>query len=196
MIALALIDEALLCRMRSAGITRIDFGVETLTEGSLRSIKPMQDSAKIRNVLRSADKTGILIRALMMIGYPWETRQSLAETRSRLLDLPIDQLRLCFYVPFVGTKIYKDLKDRIIVSCEDLTTEKPVVECKGVSSEDLQIELAETIKAFYNSKQYLEHVRAKLEKYPEYQTTFKKFFKYLYREKTIESLSSSLKDII
>ena len=183
------IDVEMLYEMRDAGITKIDFGVEAVIEYTLRSIKPMQNIDMIKKVLKLTSDSGILTRVLMMVGYPWESRLTLSKTKEILLGLPIDQLRLCYYVPFVGTEIYDELKERIIVGYEDLNTEKPAIKCDGVSSKDLEKAVAETIHTFYNSKQYASHVEAKLRKHSKFRIAFKKFFEYLKQKNIIDNSS-------
>lgn len=189
------IDNDIIGVMKEANVAKIDYGIESLSSDTLQCIKPSQDTRKIQENLKLTNRNGILIRALMMVGYPWESKNTMLETKEKILDLPVDQLRLCFYVPFPGAEIYEQLKDRIIVGYEGFTTDVPAIKCDGIDSEELKREVLVIQKEFYNSENYAEHVRSKIKSNPEFYDSFLEFFTYLYN-KNIITLSSPCMQMI
>lgn len=173
------IDKEILLKMKEANFRKIDYGIEDVLPYTLQRIKSFQNIKQIQETLELTNNCGILIRGLMMVGYPWETETTMQKRKEIILNLPIDQLRLCFYVPFPGTKIYNQLKDRIIVKHEGFTTDIPAIRCNGIKSKDLKNGAYITLTNFYNSKNYINHVQIKLDQFPELADSYWYFFEYL-----------------
>jgi radical SAM superfamily enzyme YgiQ (UPF0313 family) len=173
------VTDEILHKMREANIRKIDLGIEDVLPDTLEKIKSSQNLETIRNALYLANKNGILIRGLLMVGYPWETLKTMQRRREIILELPIDQLRLAYYLPFVGTPLHKQLKSKIYKSYDSFTTDTPVVKCDGISEKDLVREVNKTITAYYNSDNYLKHVYDKMTAFPDLCDSFQAFFDYL-----------------
>src|SRR4029077_14021726 len=103
-------------------------------EGTISKIKAFQKLDRIKSTLALTNKHGIMMRCLMMIGYPWETEETIRMREEIIDQFPVDQLRLCFYTPFKGTEMYESVKDRIIVGLEGFTTDRPAIRCDGIGT--------------------------------------------------------------
>jgi len=173
------LDKETAAMMKDAGCSRVGFGVESLMENTLRNYKPTQNLARIKAGLEASDSEGILNRGYFIIGFPTDTKESLIKTSEILNTLPIDHIRIGFPVPFVGTPLYYQIKDKIVASFEKHTGDVPVIKHPSLTSNQL-IEIRDfMIKQFYNSDNYFEHVESKIDRFPYLTDSFRFFFQHL-----------------
>jgi radical SAM superfamily enzyme YgiQ (UPF0313 family) len=102
------VDEELFSRMAQAGCNEVLIGVESGSQQLLNAINKQETVEQLKNAIMWAKKQGIRVKALMMVGLPgesWETvelsRQFLEETRPDTLDVTI-------LTVYKGTDIYKN----------------------------------------------------------------------------------------
>jgi anaerobic magnesium-protoporphyrin IX monomethyl ester cyclase len=174
-----IIDETILSRMRAGRFLKIDYGIEDILEGTINRIKSFQRIDRIRNTLNATNQHGVLIRGLMMIGYPWESEETVREREELIDQFPVDQLRVCFYTPYKGTPMYEEVKDRIVVDMAGFTTDQPAIRCDGIGREALMDSIPRILKRLYNSDHYYLHIRDKSTAYPDLNNSYWHFFKYL-----------------
>jgi anaerobic magnesium-protoporphyrin IX monomethyl ester cyclase len=103
-----LVDEELLRKMKQAGCSRINFGVESGNENLRRDVikKGSFTNEKIREVFKNCKKQGIGIACYFMIGHPCETKSMVQETKNMILNSGIDVLGLSIPLPFPGSSLY------------------------------------------------------------------------------------------
>lgn len=104
------IDDELLDLMRKAGCRRIFFGVETGSKNMQHSIKKRLDPGAIRSAVHAAWTRGIGVTASMIIGFPDETEQDLADTLNLALEFKswrpkIRNVQIHFLSPLAGTEL-------------------------------------------------------------------------------------------
>ncbi len=189
MCTLTNIDEELIAMMKAAGCTKVDYGIESLDPESRRRIKPPMSLEEMRRRIKMTSDYGILTRALLMVGYPWENKERLQRAEDNLQTLAIDHVRTTFYTPFPGAELWKRYKDKLIVNYEGLTSDLPAIECEGISTEELLKKVKQMSVSYYNSEHYRAHLENKLTKFPEFTETFEIFLAYLL-EKNIITLDS------
>ncbi len=176
------IDEIILSRMRAGRFLKIDYGIEDVLEGTIDRIKSFQRIDRIRSTLDATNEHGILIRGLMMIGYPWETEDTVREREELIDQFPVDQLRVCFYTPYKGTPMYETVKDRIIVDMAGFTTDQPAIRCDGIDSPALMDSIPRLLKRLYNSEKYEVHIESKSLAYPDLNNSYWHYFEYLHNK--------------
>jgi anaerobic magnesium-protoporphyrin IX monomethyl ester cyclase len=147
--------------MRDAGCSRLGFGVESVLDQTLDKIKPRQHLREIKEVLEMTSNLGLLNRCYMLIGWPWESKETLEKTGELIKQLKIDQLRLSFVIPFPGTKFYEQQKHRITRPFEDFSGDNPVMPSEYLSIDELKDAATALFISFYNSKEYQKHVDEK-----------------------------------
>ncbi len=185
-----IIDEEVLARMKAGRFWKIDYGLEDVLEGTISRIKTFQKISRIRTTLDQTNRYGILMRGLMMIGYPWETEETM-NMREELIDqFLVDQLRLCFYTPYKGTPLYDEVKDRIIVEADGMTTDRPAIRCGGISSEKLMASVPRLLRRLYNSDNYAAHIAQKCGDFPELAPSYDHFFQYLHKKELTTAATS------
>ncbi|UZJ41068.1 B12-binding domain-containing radical SAM protein [Prosthecochloris sp. SCSIO W1101] len=173
------IDKDILKFMSEANFLKIDYGIEDILDDTLNKIKSDQNYNDMLNILKTTNEHGILVRALIMVGYPWESKETMKRRKELIIELPVDQLRICYYVPFPGTKIYDELRPYINVPYEDFSTEVPVIECKNILAHEMKACVTDILDKFYSTESYYDHIKNKSNKFPHLKQSYLHYFKYL-----------------
>jgi radical SAM superfamily enzyme YgiQ (UPF0313 family) len=106
-----LIDEELLIKLKSAGLIRIAFGLETVNAGMRDTMKkkvPLEEYTKANCLL---NKHGIEVLNSVILGLPGETRgtaKSSLKWLSKAKD--VKQVSISIAVPYPGTEFHKMAK--------------------------------------------------------------------------------------
>lgn len=179
------IDKDLLIAMKDVGCTKISYGIDAVCNATLSKIKPRQNVNfnKIKLALELTSNVGIIVRAYVMIGYPWEDKKSLQETKKILKTLPVDDLRISFLTPFPGTLLYEEFKREGLLLTEDFsryTSEEPIIKVKNLAPQELIDAREKIFKEFYQSKEYEMRKRNKINKFPHLKHSYDEFFDFLH----------------
>lgn len=105
-----LVDEELLCILKKAGVVQITYGFES---GSQKMLDIMNKKTTVGMNKKAVDltkKAGIFCSGDMMIGMPGETRETINETLSFLLEKKPIIGRVSVLYPLPGTKVYGEAK--------------------------------------------------------------------------------------
>jgi radical SAM superfamily enzyme YgiQ (UPF0313 family) len=182
--------------MADAGCTRVGIGLESLHKRILKEHKPNNTLETEAKALEIVDSQGILNRSYLMVGWPDETPEMFNETKDILLSgkLPIDQLRLAFVVPFLGTPTFASYKDRLLTNdWRRFTGDEPVIRNDYMSREEMQSKVKDTLTSFYASNEYQKHINNKAKNFPHLKSSFKYWEEYL-QKRGIISTSHKLLD--
>ena len=111
------VDEEMLTAACRAGCTQIDFGVESGHPETLKRIHKPHTVPMVRRVVRMSAALGIKPTVFFILGFPWDTLQSIDETLRLMQELSPHVA--CFHpalasilIPFPGTEIYEKYKDQ------------------------------------------------------------------------------------
>ncbi len=107
----------LLEEMRRAGCYFLSFGLEHGDPLFRERMGKLFSPSHVRRVVRKARELGIWTHAFFMVGWPWETRESLERTLKFAEEVGVDFATFSFPVPFPGTPL-----ERL---WEELGLEKP-----------------------------------------------------------------------
>ncbi len=112
------VDRPMLEKMKAAGCSRIQFGVEQGTEEGLLRLKKDVTAREIRHAFRLCREVGIHTVAYFMIGTPTErTRQDVMDTIEYSIELDPDFVMYNILTPFPGTTLYDEgLRDGVLDS--------------------------------------------------------------------------------
>ncbi len=105
------LDLELVTAMKAAGCWMISLGIETGDEELLAQHRQNADLKMIRNKVKLIKKAGIRVKALLMMGLPGETEQSILKSKKYVYSLPIDDFNLAKFTPFPGSPIYQQIKE-------------------------------------------------------------------------------------
>lgn len=86
-------DFAYLCGLKSAGVNRVSFGIQSLDDGELAALGRLHNADNACEAVLSAYRAGFEnISADIMLATPMQTLKSLNRTFDRLLKLPISHV--------------------------------------------------------------------------------------------------------
>lgn len=95
----------ILKKMREAGCARVDMGVESGDDGTLREVGKGTSVAQIEAAYAAAKSAGIPVGTLMVIGHPGETRETIQESFDLAVRLNPDTPFFSIMVPYPGTQV-------------------------------------------------------------------------------------------
>ena len=146
-------DESLADKMAAAGCRCVQFGIESGNTEILQKTGKGISLADAENAVRSAHKAGIpVIVTSFIIGFPWDTAQTVEETVDftlRLRDLGATHTPCSVLTPFPGTIIGEHLEqfgiNVLSKDWERYTFNQVLIETENFSASDLRQLYAEAI---------------------------------------------------
>jgi radical SAM superfamily enzyme YgiQ (UPF0313 family) len=121
------LDEELLTLLKKAGCVRIWCGIESGSQFILDRMKKGVKVEQSRQVAHMIHDAGIELACYVMLGYPGERAEHVAETISLLDDIRPDRLSVSIAYPLPGTEFYDDVRDRIATAAPwSYTNEYPI----------------------------------------------------------------------
>lgn len=107
------LDAEVLAALYRTGCRNICYAPESGSPATLARIKKKVKPERILNSIRAANRTGIVVKANLMIGFPGETRGELFETvrfGMRLAWLGVEDLPLFPFIPYPAMELYDALR--------------------------------------------------------------------------------------
>lgn len=104
------VDEDMLRLMRRAGCWYISYGIESGNQETLDRIGKKITLDMIRERIKLTRKCGIEAKGFFIIGFPWETEETIRETVVFALSLQLSDLNIFPLTPFPGTVVYEQAK--------------------------------------------------------------------------------------
>jgi radical SAM superfamily enzyme YgiQ (UPF0313 family) len=128
----------------------------------------------------------VLTKAYFIIGFPWETLDSLSQLKNDIAQIHADEIKVTFYAPFPGTPGYDQHRSLLTTTdwSEFTTLTKPIVRNEDVTVEQYQQIRVDIFNSFYNGKFWQERSSRRVKDFPQYADSFVDFREYL-REKNI-----------
>jgi len=102
-----LVNEELLKRMRKSGCVEILAGLESMDQDILNGINKGTTVEQNYEVTRLARKAGLRFKALLMIGLPGESHESVEKIREYLEKMQPDDFDLTIYTPYPKSLIWE-----------------------------------------------------------------------------------------
>lgn len=148
----------LLKRMKKAGCYLIAFGIESGSDETLKKTQKGYTSDRARQVIAYAKKAGLDIFGFFMIGFPWETKKHILETKKFILKNSCDYIEVHIATPYIGTKLYENVKkmnllDHIPIGNSYFNI--PSVPTKHLTVEQIKILQQNIIRSFYLRPSYI-----------------------------------------
>jgi radical SAM superfamily enzyme YgiQ (UPF0313 family) len=92
--------------MKEAGCFCIAFGFESGSDETLKRIKKGSDVAHNIQAARWAHELDLKMFGFFMVGFPWETKEHLEQTRKHIFDIDADFIEIHLALPYYGTELY------------------------------------------------------------------------------------------
>lgn len=106
------VDAELLALMKKAGCWMISLGVETGDPELLAQHRKNADMEMLAECIRSIKRCGMHVKALLMMGLPGESPESIRRSREYVFSLPMDAFNVAKFTPFPGSPLYEKVRDR------------------------------------------------------------------------------------
>ena len=149
------IDLETLERMKQAGCALIRFGVESGDPETLAKLKKRVTVGQIRNAVSLANQVGISVALYFMIGFPWDTKESIYTTIDLVKSLDIIALPTYFLfpVPLPKTELWEYCTERGLIDEDEMGHEesfqRPVIGLEYMSAEELISLRREALRAVH-----------------------------------------------
>jgi radical SAM superfamily enzyme YgiQ (UPF0313 family) len=99
-------DEELLTKLKAIGTYKIAYGIETGSPRVQKLIRKNVDLEKLRDVIRTTARLGILVQGFFLFGFPTETREDLDRTVRYALSSRLDLASFNIVNAFPGTELH------------------------------------------------------------------------------------------
>ncbi len=108
-----LVDEELLIAMRAAGCYGISFGLDAASREISKRIKKPLRREEATQVFALCRKHGILSLAYLMIGFIWDTPETLEEAAMFAQEIKPDLLTVHYAHPYPGTEYHRQVTESL-----------------------------------------------------------------------------------
>ncbi len=105
------VNENILSMMKKAGCFLINFGIEHGDDNSFKILKKGITLNTIKKSLSLTKEAEIRYRTNYILGFPWETEESIQATLKHVLEFNDSGYQVSPIVPYPGTEIYEKYKD-------------------------------------------------------------------------------------
>lgn len=144
--------------MAEAGCRKIGVGVESPVYSERKRVKDGYVAANdaLQSTIACAHKSGVLVKGYFMVGYPWETEQSLQEFEDALNGFAFDEIKISFYTPFPGTHAYSEYQGLLLSNDWDAfdTVSRPLIRNPRIPSDQLISWRKSCFAGYYSSRAY------------------------------------------
>ena len=106
------VDQEILHAMKEAGLTKINFGIESGNPEILKKMNRDIPLDVVRQAVRWTKEEGLVTLGFFIIGFPEETENDLKETMRFALELDCDFIQVNKMVPQPPSPVYRELVER------------------------------------------------------------------------------------
>jgi len=163
-----MIDEELVDAFANARFVRVSFGVESGSDRILRLAGKRIRKKDYRKSIRMLRQAGILTRASLILGHPFETEAEVQETIAFATELELIHANFNIMTPYPGTAVYEMAKRNQGISfareqyAKDWTMYrrwgKALIRTEHLGAEDLEHYQKEAHETFYTQESvYRDH---------------------------------------
>ena len=140
-----------LALMKKAGCWQISFGIESGSTDILTLINKHATLDQTRHAMQLTHAAGIKSKGFFILGHPGETQETLTQTISFALELPLNDISVCLMTPFPGTELYARAAEfgTFNADWENMNLLNVVFIPHGLTQNDLELAQKKLIQRFY-----------------------------------------------
>ena len=145
--------------LKKAGCRMVLFGIEAGNEEVLRQMKKNTTKDELRRGVRIAKKHGLDVLNCVMLGFYWDTKETVEETLRFAFELNAEFTQVSAPTPLPGTEYYRLLEDNNCFLTKEWDKHDSVhhssVQLPHLTNEDLNHFLATFYRRYYRRPAYL-----------------------------------------
>jgi anaerobic magnesium-protoporphyrin IX monomethyl ester cyclase len=145
--------------LKKAGCRMVLFGIEAGNEEVLKQMKKNTTKEELRRGVRIAKKHGLDVLNCVMLGFYWDTRETVEETLQFAFELNAEFTQVSTPTPLPGTEYYRLLEDNNCFLNKEWDKHDSVhhssVQLPHLTNEDLNLFLATFYRRYYRRPKYL-----------------------------------------
>lgn len=100
------IDDEIVEHVVEAGCKIISVGIESGNDEILKQIRKGTTVELVRKATSIISKHPVELRGSFILGLPWETQETLADTYKLIMELPLNRVNVNICTPYPGTSLY------------------------------------------------------------------------------------------
>lgn len=104
------VDEEVLAAVRRAGCWNIAYGIESGSQAVLDEIDKRTSLPMVERAVRLAREAGLQVTGHVILGFPSDTRETLAATERFVSSLDLDFVQYYCAIPYPGTRLYDEAR--------------------------------------------------------------------------------------
>lgn len=148
-----MLTDDLLALMRRAGCLQIGIGIESVDNARLNTIDKGITEDQISTAIERIKRHRIIAMGYSIIGFPEDTRESIAATKQKILAFDPHTLQLSFATPLPGTKLREQAlaEDRVLSDNWDdyVFLRRSILRHDTLSTQELESLRRDIISSFY-----------------------------------------------
>jgi radical SAM superfamily enzyme YgiQ (UPF0313 family) len=144
-------DPDLFKLMRAAGCWHISFGIESGSPEILRAVNKNVEIDQIRRAVSLAAQAGLQTKGFFMVGFPGETKETIAQTAGFAASLDLDDISVMQLTPFPGSELYAEAckYGSFEKDWQRMNTLETVFVPHGLTKKDIENARSKILRAFY-----------------------------------------------
>jgi anaerobic magnesium-protoporphyrin IX monomethyl ester cyclase len=141
--------------LKKAGCRMVLFGIEAGNEDVLKQMKKNTTKEELRRGVRIAKKHGLDVLNCVMLGFYWDTKETVEETLRFAFELNAEFTQVSAPTPLPGTEYYRLLEDNNCFLTKEWEKHDSVHHSSHLTNEDLNHFLATFYRRYYRRPAYL-----------------------------------------
>ena len=113
-----LMDADTIRKMKSAGCTKVDIGVESGSQKVQKIIKKGIDLDQVRKIAKLLRKNNMFWAGFFMMGFPGETKKDILKTLKFMKEIKPNWVCFSIFTPYPGTALFEKAKELNLIPKE------------------------------------------------------------------------------
>lgn len=161
------VSEALLKKMKDAGINWVAYGIESSSERSRKNVFKRFDQDKIKKAVEMAHDVGMYVMGNFIFGLPDDNLERMRETLDLAKDLNLEYINFYTMMAYPGSQLYEDAVKQGIKLPEtwqgysQYSEDTLPMPTKYLSAAEVLRFRDNAFKEYFNNPGYLEMIREK-----------------------------------
>jgi len=181
--------DELLHAMKEAGCYKVAYGIESTNDHALERMnkrvgRNFTTNEQTLRVLQASLEAGLLNQGYYIIGFPWETEESIMRDAEGLRYIPMHQLNIGIFTPIPMSRFYSEMEANGYEMDPDLELHDRnhlVYNHPALTNDSIKAIQRRIYEDFYNMPEYRERVNDVCAIDPRFRQAFDEYFEFLGR---------------